>query len=146
MPSAVIDTTVLVSAFLKPIPGGAAFERLRLAERGTFELYLSHAILDETARVLLGSERIRRRYRYPDEAVALFCRSLARLAALVNDPPQLTVVRDPNDDMVVACAMKAGAEYIVSRDHDLRALTNYQGIQVVTPEAFLHLLRGQSTP
>lgn len=145
MPSAVLDTTVLVSAFLKPVPGGASFELLRFAEQGEFDLYLSDDILDETTRVLRTSERNRRRYKYPDEAIVLFCRSLGRFAMLVSDPPQLTVVRDPNDDMVVACAVKAGADYIVSRDHDLRVLESYQGIRIITPEAFLHVLRDRGS-
>ena len=64
MAKAVLDTTVLVSALLRHVPGGASCELLRLAQEGAYELYLSDDILEETARVLLTSGRIRRRYRY----------------------------------------------------------------------------------
>lgn len=142
MPSAVLDSTVLVSAFLKPVPGGVSFDLLRFAERGSFDLVLSEDILEETARVLLTSERNRRRYKYPDDAVTQYCHNLERFAAVViSDPPELTVVRDPNDDMIVACAVEAAADFIISRDHDLRVLGTYEGIQILTPEAFLHVLR-----
>lgn len=40
MLSAVLDTTVLVAAFLKPVKSGAAFELLAFAGDGAFQLYL----------------------------------------------------------------------------------------------------------
>ena len=49
---------------------------------------------------------------------------------------------DPNDNMVVACALKARADYIVTRDNDLLSLENYENIKVVTPENFMGILRG----
>jgi predicted nucleic acid-binding protein len=63
MLKAVIDTTVLVSAFLRFVPGGASHDLLRFADEGVFDLYLSESILEETARALLESARNRRRTR-----------------------------------------------------------------------------------
>lgn len=54
------------------------------------------------------------------------------------------VVRDPNDDVVVACAVKAMADYLVTRDKDLLSLTKYKDITMVGPEDFLELIRGES--
>jgi predicted nucleic acid-binding protein len=48
MPKAVLDTTVLVSAFLKANPGGASFDLLQNAHQGAYELFISNDILDET--------------------------------------------------------------------------------------------------
>lgn len=59
MPKAVLDTTVLVSAFLRPTHGGASFELLRFAREGRFELHLSNGILDEVAHTLMTHERSR---------------------------------------------------------------------------------------
>jgi predicted nucleic acid-binding protein len=50
------------------------------------------------------------------------------------------VCRDPNDDMVFECAALAGASIIVAGDKDLLAVGIYQGIRVLTPRDFLHLL------
>jgi predicted nucleic acid-binding protein len=72
MPRAVLDTTILVSAFLKPVHGGASFDLLALARNSAFELYLAQAILEETARVLLASAKIRRRYAYLDADVTKY--------------------------------------------------------------------------
>ncbi len=61
------------------------------------------------------------------------------------DPPPLTgIVRDPNDDMIVACAVAASASHIVTRDDDLLSLETYEGIVMLTPEAFMTVLRGQA--
>lgn len=56
-------------------------------------------------------------------------------------PPLHGVVRDPNDDVIVATAVAAGAAYLVARDKDLLALKSYKGTTMVTPEAFRGLLR-----
>lgn len=47
------------------------------------------------------------------------------------------ICRDPNDDMVLECAIVAGAELIIADDKDLLALGAYEGIRVLSPRAFL---------
>ena len=109
MPRVVADTTVLVSAFLAP--RGVASEVLRSARRGAFELILAPAILEEMQDRLLRLGRLRRRYPYSDERVRRYHRLLQVTASVVADLPAITgVVRDPNDDMVVACAVAAAAD------------------------------------
>ena len=51
------------------------------------------------------------------------------------------VVRDPNDDMILACSVEAKAQYIVSREKDLLVLESFQGIQIVSPEEYMAILR-----
>src|SRR5689334_19521623 len=70
MRRAVFDTTVLISAFLRP--GGLADELLTLAGEGQFELILSSAIIIETWRKLISSDHIRARYPFSDERVHIF--------------------------------------------------------------------------
>ncbi len=43
-----------------------------------------------------------------------------------------TIVNDPSDDAVLACALGAKAELIVSGDRHLLDLKEYQGIRIVT--------------
>jgi predicted nucleic acid-binding protein len=43
--------------------------------------------------------------------------------------------------MILACAVAASASHVVTRDPDLLSLDTYAGIAIVTPEAFLALLR-----
>jgi predicted nucleic acid-binding protein len=69
------------------------------------------------------------------------CRDLAAASRLITDLPQVRVVeRDPNGDMVIACALQARADYIVTRDKDLLSLGSYEGIRIVRPRQFLDLL------
>lgn len=88
MPKAVIDTTVLVSAFLKLNQGGVSSELLHFAEQGRFDLYLSQGILDELRRVLLTKQHMRSRYQYPDSAVIDF---FLFLNAATNTLPAITI-------------------------------------------------------
>jgi predicted nucleic acid-binding protein len=61
---------------------------------------------------------------------------------VVSDLPLLAgIVRDPNDDMILPCAVAASASQVVSRDEDLLSLGNCAGIAILSPEAFLTLLR-----
>ena len=64
-----------------------------------------------------------------------------RLAMVVHpEPIPPTVVRDPDDDHVLACAITAKADLIVSGDSDLLELKEYQGIRIVTPARALQLV------
>ena len=42
------------------------------------------------------------------------------------------VVRDADDDQVIAAALAAQADFIVSGDDDLLAIGSYQGIRILT--------------
>jgi uncharacterized protein len=97
-------------------------------------------ILTETEHTL-GYERIRERYTYTDDDVADFLNRLRIAATLVDELPHVTVVRDPNDDMVIATAERAQAVYIVTRDRDLLTLRQYEDITMIMPEAFIAIVR-----
>ena len=86
---------------------------------------------------------IRKRYQYPDARVHQHCLDLETAARLITDLPKVRVVeRDPNDDMIIACALKAQADYIVTRDKDLLSVGAHEGIRMVTPRQFLDLHEG----
>ncbi len=138
------DTTVLISAFLSR--SGVAGELLDLTGRA-FDLYLAPDIIAEARGVLLTRSRLRKGSGYSDEEVEEYCRASEELAQVVRDPPPLTgVVRDVEDDVIVAAAEAAQADYLVARDRDLLDLGSYEGIAVVTPEAFRGLLRARGHP
>jgi putative PIN family toxin of toxin-antitoxin system len=79
---------------------------------------------------------------YTDEQAREFCALLRGFAHLTAPPsPAPPVSRDPNDDMVIACAVAAQATYLVTRDKDLLTLAHYQKIRMTTPEQFMEILR-----
>jgi len=51
----------------------------------------------------------------------------------------LRVCRDPNDDMVLECALLAGAQAIVTGDKDLLTLGSHKQIRILTPSEYLAL-------
>ena len=141
MPSAVLDSTILVSAFLTP--GGAADAVLQYGTSDRFLCCLSEEIIAETAQRLL-SPRLQERYVYAAADVHAFAAILRAAFLIVSNLPPLTgIVRDPNDDMILACAVAASASYVVTRDLDLLTLGTYGETAIITPETFLALLRAR---
>ena len=136
---AVLDSSALVSAFITP--KGPAGQLVRAAQRGTFQLCLSAEILEETAGVLVRL-KITDRYRRKPGAAQAFCSGLAAAALLVRDLPVLEAVPlDPKDDMIVATAVAASADYLVTGDcRHLLVLGQYEGIRILSPRTFLELL------
>src|SRR5215212_3262835 len=104
MHRAVLDSSVLISAFLTPL--GTSGRVLDAAERGVFVLCLSREIITETAGKLIGKPKLQASYGYTRENVEQFCDVLAAIADLAADLPDLSgvVPNDPKDDMIVASA------------------------------------------
>lgn len=72
-----------------------------------------------------------------------FLDGLARSAQFFRDAPQVpAVTRDPSDDQVIACAVAAQADYLVTGDDDMLVLAEHKGIRILTPRQFLDLLEG----
>jgi putative PIN family toxin of toxin-antitoxin system len=139
MKKAVLDSSVLVSAFLSP--SGTPATLLAGARRGAFSMHLSNEILEETVRALLRP-KIAQRYRHTVRDVTEYLVLLSEVAELVEEIPTLRAVpRDPKDDMVVATAVRAGADYLVTGDRrHLVVLGAYGGTRIVTPREFLEIL------
>ena len=133
----VVDTNVLVSAFLWQGTPGRLIE---LAGEKEIQLFTSGALIDELSKVLR-----RKKLAKPVQATGLSPEQIIgnylRLAELVTTR-QLAqrVSRDVDDDTVLACALTANADLIVSGDDDLLELKTYQGIPIVSAaEALTHL-------
>ena len=60
---------------------------------------------------------------------------------MIQIPKVLTAAcRDPDDNMVLECALEGHAQYIVSGDMDLLELKEFHGIRIVRAAEFLRLL------
>lgn len=73
-------------------------------------------------------------------------RLLVDLAAEVPAAPTArpeAVSGDPDDDLILACAVAAGVEVMVSGDRrHLLPLGEHRGVRIITPQALLAELRG----
>jgi putative PIN family toxin of toxin-antitoxin system len=105
---------------------------LDAARTGTLALSTSAALLGELAEVLQRpkfAERLARANVTPYTFVFGYA-ALARLVVPV--PIEPVVEADPDDDTVLAWAVAACAEVIVSGDRALLTLGSYEGIPIIT--------------
>ena len=126
----VVDTNVIVSAFLW---GGTPRRILDAVKAQRIELFTSRALIAELEDVL-SREKFAAQLRRTRFTSAFLLARYTQLATLLT-PAEITVaeLRDPDDAHVLACALAARAEAIVSGDADLHALGSYQGITVLSP-------------
>lgn len=131
---AVLDTNVLVSAFI--FPGGESEDVYRLGLEGFIEIVTSRPLLVEFGRVL--GEKFAWRPARTEAAVSRF----ARIASIVEPRESFRVVAaEPAADRVLEAGFEAKAEFIVSYDKHLLRLETWPGIQIVAPVELLARIR-----
>jgi predicted nucleic acid-binding protein len=65
--------------------------------------------------------------------------------AEVVEPTSVPAVSpDPKDDMFLAAAHAGAADYLVSEDHHLLGLTQYQTVKIVDAHTFVQVLAQES--
>jgi uncharacterized protein len=124
----VADTNTVVSAFLWAGPPAAVLEAAR---QQRITLLTSAALLDELADVL-GREKFASRIRQVGSTVAAMRSNYRALVTLVEPLPVAPTSRDPDDDAVLACALAATADLIVTRDNDLLTLGTFRHIRIMS--------------
>jgi len=137
---AVLDANVVVSGLIRP-QGPPGQILVRLLRDAAFELVASPAILGELRRSL-RYPRVRKYLRLPQEELDLWVDALGAIAVVVEGEVsrRVVVIADPADDIYIAAAAEGLADYIVSGDGHLLELVEHEGIQIVTPRAFLSLI------
>ncbi|MDP8908399.1 MAG: putative toxin-antitoxin system toxin component, PIN family [Chloroflexota bacterium] len=142
MITAALDTNVLASALLRR--GGIPDTILRNWRRRAFQLVLSEHILTELARTL---EQPYFQSRLPEgqgERDVTLLRQTARVAPLTS---QVTgVATHSEDDLVLATALSGQATYLVTGNTQLQRLGTHEGITILSPRAFLHVLTNPPQP
>lgn len=137
----VLDTNVVFSALLWR---GKPYQLLdALSRRPDVYLFSSPALLEELADVLarpLAVERLALIGTTVNEVLALY-----RTVVEVVEPALAPrVVRDADDDRVIAAALAAHAAFIVSGDDDLLSIGSYQGIRIINAAEALLRLQNES--
>jgi uncharacterized protein len=133
----VLDTNTVVSGLLWSGPPSQVIDA---AITGMVRLFVSAALLDELFDVL-QRPKLTRRLALRGLTVQELLAEYAKLVSVVS-PTTLpaSVSIDPDDDAVLACALAAQAEAIVSGDHHLLDLKVYQGIPILTAPDLLALI------
>ncbi len=134
----VLDTNVVVAGLLWH---GAPRRLVDLAiDSEEISLYSSPVLVGELANTL-GYEKFARRIAQFDTSIAALVAQYEALVTRVSPAHTPRVVpNDPDDDHVLACAVAAHAQLIVSGDKHLLAIKSYQDIYIVTAVEAVNIL------
>ena len=133
----VVDTNVIVSAYL--VPGGKPAGILSLAKAAEVDIFLSPQIIKEIERILLSAKLAKIHKATPKET-RRFIKALEEVVTVTHGALEVDVIADdPDDNKILACALEAKAEFIISGDRHLLDLGEYQGIKIVNAATFLDL-------
>ncbi len=135
----VLDTNIFVSGLLTRT--GPSAELLNAWRERRFLLVTSSAIIAEIQAVL-NYTHIRNKYAISDEDVQQLVAILHQDALLVPGEADVAgaIPADPPDEKFLACALESQADLIVSGDHHLLELREYQTIPIVTVRKLLELI------
>lgn len=131
----VVDADCLIAGTLAD--QGAAAQLLDLWQDGQFEIIACPKLVAEVTQALLDP-RISRRYSITPEEVEELTVRLREDAWFRADPqePPRVVPNDPNDDYLVALALRNDADALITRDKHFDAVA-VPGLRILTPRAFL---------
>ena len=126
---AVFDTNVLIAAFLTE---GLCSGLLLRARKHTLNLVLCDAILKEFQGIL------RKKFKLSSSDISEITAIVTEAASeILHQTASIgRICRDQNDDMIIACAVDAAADYIVTGDEDLLILKRYKDIVIINPRNF----------
>lgn len=125
----VLDTNTVVSALLWR---GTPNHLVEAARHWPSTFCTSTFLLAELEEVLTREHLAAAVAASGETAEALVGRYRAISTTVVVAPLGSPVSRDPDDDQVIACAIAAAAEVIVSGDLDLLSVGTYEGIRIIT--------------
>ncbi len=138
MHKVVIDTNVLISGIIQR--SGFPFKVVKMWEDETLVLVTSSSTIEEAGRVL-NYPKIRERYKLTDEDINRTITNLLRYSIIVDDPPEINVIKeDPEDNKILATALAGKADYIISGDAHLLNLRSFRGVEMVTPKRFCEIV------
>lgn len=111
---------------------------------GPFELIVSPHILAELDQTLTKPYYRTRRLMTQIEAAERFLESVATIVE-----PSIVVsgiAPHHEDDLVLAAAVSAEADYLVTGDKRFLAVGDYAGVSILSPRAFLDILEADAEP
>jgi len=130
----VVDTSVFLPGVFF---GGPPRDVLAAWRASRIEMVVSGEIIQEYLRV-----GVRLSARFPDADLDRVLDMVAETATLVSAPPlPEPVCEDRDDDKFLACAVAAGARYVVSSDRALLATSPYRNVTVLRSRDLLDILR-----
>jgi len=124
-----------------PLWRGTPYQLLEAVRHGPrFQLYSSGTLLEELADVLTRPSAAKRLALIEKQAQEVLLDYIAAVEVVAAPALRQPVCRDPDDDAVLALAVSASADLIVSGDNDLLVLEQFEGVPIVNTARALALL------
>jgi uncharacterized protein len=140
-PEVVFDTQIYLRAIINQ---KSACGRLLFNMQDDYTLYTTAKINVEIMDVLTRSS-IRDKFPQITDAHVQLVQDALDLANFIQVKPEDIdpICRDPKDDIFLACAKIAGADYLVSEDKDLLILEKHHKTKIVGVATFLSTLESR---
>jgi uncharacterized protein len=135
IPLTILDTSVFISALLSKNPNSAPCKIIRYWRENKFKLVISPQLLEELVEKLLDKNIDKNSIK--DILTAIFYRAIK-----IQGSYQATILDniDADDNMFLAAAYEASADYLVSLDKQhILPLKYYHGTQILSPDLFLRI-------
>jgi putative PIN family toxin of toxin-antitoxin system len=135
MPKVVLDTNVIISAFLKAESNPALI--LALGLEGSLTFCLSETIWQEYRGVLR-----RKKFQGLDRESTERLLSVIKQQALWVSPriPVNILSRDPADNKFLECALESQADYLITGNIRHFPLKKFHGTRIISPRDFIDLI------
>ena len=128
----VIDTNNLISALGWE---GKSKELFRQVIDKKYDLNISIKQIEELKEVMNYPK-----FSFTEEQKAMFLEILFEIANVVKTKISLNVIKeDPDDNVLLECAVEANADYIISGDKHLKRLKEFGKIKIVSVSEFLKI-------
>jgi putative PIN family toxin of toxin-antitoxin system len=122
------DTGFYIAAALKD-----GYARAYLVGKGSrylkYQLYSSESILLEV------QDKLENKFGFDRPSVVGAINDIRKVVVIVHPLQEVKVVRDPDDDKILECALEAKAEVVLSFDKDLLDVKESKGIKMVHPSS-----------
>ncbi|HEY53806.1 MAG TPA: putative toxin-antitoxin system toxin component, PIN family [Caldilineae bacterium] len=140
---AVLDTNIYVAAFFSRNVSSPNKELMQRWRNGEFQVIACEFLKQEIVEKFLARKISPTRLR----ELLIDLDRLARLIVVGDDEIPSLIPADPDDDVIIACAVKAKADYLVTYDPHFDVLGGeYGGVRIVKALPFLWAVRGDRPP
>jgi len=137
----VLDTNTIVSGTINP--DGAPGQVLAAGREERFVWVISSVIIAEVF-TALNRDRIRNVFRLIADDIQQHAAALERETVHTAITHEVHgVATHPEVDLILATAVSAAADYLVTGDKQLQALGSYGGVLILSPRAFLDVLEAE---
>ena len=114
---------------------------LDAAHDGLIELFTCQQLLEELEDVL-SRGKFTQRLALANRTVKDVVKNYSFVATMVEVADiEPVIIRDPDDDVVIACAIESQSDAIVSGDYDLLELKEYRSVRILTATELLTELK-----